>query len=189
MLNCVVHTSDGPMQYILRYFWQLCLLRSGPEHLPATTFVLGFSFALYFLVALATNLLGRDDIGLFKAIAFIMIGVGVEAAILGALLVFKSVSYRFLQSMSALLGANTLILTLTLPISVLLITTEHPTLELFLETMFLGIFVWWLAIAGFILHRAADISLALGIATAFGIEILAISLTLAAFPAQAAQAG
>ncbi|MDZ7685089.1 MAG: hypothetical protein U5O39_08880 [Gammaproteobacteria bacterium] len=177
------------MQYILKYFWQLCLLRSGPERLPATTFVLGFSFALYFIVALATNLLGRSDIGLFKAIAFIMIGVGVEAAILGALLGFKSAGYRFMQSMSALLGANSLILLLTLPISIALLSVESQTLRLFLDTAFLGIFIWWLTIAGFILHRAADISLALGIATAFGIEILVISTTYAAFPNQVAQAG
>ena len=84
--------------------------------------------------------------------------------------------------MSALLGANTLILVMTLPISILLTSTEEPSMRMLFETVFLGIFVWWLSIAGFILHRAADVSLALGMATAFGIEILAIFMTYAAYP-------
>lgn len=171
------------MQPILKFYWQMCLLRSGPDRLPASPFVLGFSFALYFVVALATNLLSRSDIGPLKAVAFIFIGVGVEAAVVIALLAFKSLTPRFLQTLSALLGANTVILVLTLPISMILTTLEEPSMRLLFETIFLVVFVWWLSIAGFILQRAADVSLALGIATAFGIEILAISMTYAAFPA------
>ncbi len=170
------------MQLILKFYWQMCLLRSGPERLPASTFVLGLSLVLYFIVAMATNLLSRDDIGVLKATAFIAIGLGVEASIVAALLAFKSLGNRFIQTMSALLGANTLILVMTLPISILLTSTEEPSMRMLFETVFLGIFVWWLSIAGFILHRAADVSLALGMATAFGIEILAIFMTYAAYP-------
>lgn len=170
------------MQEILRYFWQMCLLRAGPERLPATGFALGIALAAYFLVAVATNLLSRTDIGLGRGMLFILIGLGVEAGVVIALLAFKSLTSRFVQTMSALLGANTLILLLTLPISVLLIDIEESPIRLLLESIFLCVFVWWLTIAGYILSRAADISLALGIATAFGIEILAISTTYAAFP-------
>ncbi len=172
------------MQQILKYYWQMCLLRAGPDRLPASPFVLGLSFGCYFLVALATNLLSRDDLGAFQGVAYILIGVAVEAGVVGGLLAFKSVSERFLQGMAALLGANAVILVLTLPVSLVMREFDSPMLQALFESVFLVIFVWWLTIAGFILHRTADISLALGIAAAFGIEILAISTTYAVFPVE-----
>ncbi len=172
------------MREIILFYWQMCLLRDGPERLPRTTFVLATTFVLYVVTALTINLISRNDIGIAKATAFVMIGLAVEIGIVGALLLFKSVPDRLQQTLTALFGANTLILLLTLPILLLMAQLESATLTLVLESVFLGIFVWWLTIAGHILHRAADISLALGIATAFGIELLAIATTYAIFPLQ-----
>lgn len=169
------------MQQIVHYFWQMCLLRAGPEGVPPNLFVLGFTFTIYFLLSLATLLITRNDMAVVIVIAWTLVGVGIEALIVFGLLVFKRVMSRFASTMAALLGTNSLILTIMLPVNVLFEATDIAELELLVSTAFLSTFIWWLAIAGFILNKAANVSMLQGAAIAFGIEMLAISTNLSLF--------
>lgn len=169
------------MQQIILYFWQICLLRTGPEGVPGNPFVLATTFLLYFLLSLGTLIITRTDMGFFTMVAWLLIGIGIEASVVAGLLVFKRVLNRLLRTMAALLGANAVILVIMLPANVLLDHVETETMKLVAEIVFLTTFFWWLAIAGFILHRAANISVIQGAAIAFGIEMLSLSVNFSLF--------
>ncbi len=108
-------------------------------------------------------------------------GVLIEAFVVIGLLSFKGVRQRFPATMAALLGANAVILVLMLPLQVLLVEMDDSPLRVLLEAAFFAAFLWWLAIAGFILHRAANVSILQGAAITFGVEILALTVTLSLF--------
>lgn len=171
------------MQQILNYYWQLCLLRTGPEHAPSSHFALGATFLLFLSVSLLTILPGRDNTPIMQLLATPLIGVAIQAIVLYLLLVFTRLPHRFVASMTALLGANAVVLAITLPLSAYLAAFEEGALRFLVELLFLVAFVWWLAIAGFILHRAAGVSLLQGIVISFGVEMLAITTTFQLFPA------
>lgn len=169
------------MQRIIYYFWQICLLRAGPEGVPGNPFVLVSTFAMYFLMSLLTLFATRSDISLLAMVAWLLIGIFIEASIVVSLLAFKQVTRRFTATLSALLGANTVILIIMLPANLALDHVETDTMKLVAELVFLTTFLWWLAIAGFILHRAANISVVQGAAIAFGIEMLSLTVNVALF--------
>jgi hypothetical protein len=169
------------MQQILMYFWQMCLLKRGPEQLPGDWFPLGLTFAAYFLVALLSLLIGRGETTPIFVLGSIVIGVAIQTLIVASVLAFKRVGHRFPATMAALFGTNTVILVIMLPVTVLL-DIEETAIRPFAEALYLASFVWWLTIAGFVLHRGAGISLLQGIAIAFGSEMIVLSTTLTIFP-------
>ena len=171
------------MQQILNYYWQLCLLRTGPEHAPSSHFALGATFLLFLAVSVLTIVLGRTSTPFLQSLATPLIGVSIQAIVLYLLLVFTRLPHRFIASMTALLGANAVVLVVTLPLSAYLSSFEEGSLRFLVELLFLIAFVWWLAIAGFILHKAAGVSLLQGIVISFGVEMLAITTTFQLFPA------
>lgn len=170
------------MQQIVIYFWRICLLQAGPEQVPNSRFVLGFTFAVYFVVALLTMSVGRNNVGFVEALGSVVIGVSIQAALVWGILAFKGVTYRFPPTMSALLGTNALILIATLPLGFLLVDLDRGTMRTVIETLFLVTFFWWLAIAGFVLHRSSNISMLQGIVIVFGMEMIVLATTYSVFP-------
>lgn len=159
----------------------MCLLRKGPEQLPGDWFPLVLTFTAYALVAMLSLVVGRGETTPLFIVASILIGVSIQALIVGSVLAFKRVIDRFPATMAALLGTNTVILIVMLPVTVLL-DIEETAIRPFAEALYLASFVWWLTIAGFILHRASGISLLQGIAIALGSEMIVLSTTLTLFP-------
>lgn len=173
------------MQQILAYFWHVCLLKEGPERLPTSWFVLGLTFVVYMTLALTSLVVTRSgDMTTLQMLGSAVSGVLIEGVVLIALLAFKDVLPRFQATMAALLGANAVILVLMLPLQMLLIQLEQSPVRVLLEVAFFASFLWWLAIAGFILHRAANVSVLQGAAIMFGVEILALTTTLSLFTSQ-----
>jgi hypothetical protein len=167
------------MQQIIRYFWQICLFRKSPEDLPSNWFPTGLALAIYLLVATTSIILGNQDVSMARLTGTIFTGLGVEASVVLALLVFKGVPRRFPPAMAAMLGTNAIMLLVMLPTNVF---EFEDTGRLIAQSVFLISLLWWLAIAGFILHKAANISLVQGVAVALASEMLALVATTAIFP-------
>lgn len=174
------------MQQILTYFWQMCLLKEGPERLPTSWFVLSLTLVVYLTLALLSLVVTRSgDMTVPQMLGSAVSGILIEGVVVIALLAFKGVIPRFQATMAALLGANAVILILMLPLQMLLTQLDQSPVRVLLEVAFFASFLWWLAIAGFILHRAANVSILQGAAITFGVEILALTTTLSLFTSQA----
>ena len=164
-----------PMQQIVMYFWQLCLLRASPERIPGNRSVLATIFVIYAFISLVTMLI-TEDTSIMGMIAIVLVNVGVQAALVYLLLLFKQLQRRFIATLAALLGTTAIILLLLLPANVLFVNVDTPTMRVIAGGLFLFTFIWRLAISGAILSKAARISIIQGAAIMFGMELIELSI-------------
>lgn len=176
------------LQFLL-FFWQMCLLRTSPERAPVSMDFIGFIFAMY--VASSTVLLTIANSGnqITAAIKLVILGIVIQMTCIWLLLVFKHVGYRFRATLVALLGTNTLLVIFMIPLNLFLIVIENQTMILFIEVLYWVFFFWWIAVAGFILHKSINVSLMLGITLAFTIELLALITTSTFLPSSVQAVG
>ena len=170
------------MWKIILYFWQICLLRVGPEKIPARWDLLAIFFGAYFLISGFSIVTSRPELTLFSGAMTIFIGTGVAAVTVFSLLSFKRVTSRFIPTMSAIFGTNTIILVPMVTTSTIMEHVEPGTLRLLVDAMAWVLLGWWLTIVGSILARSASISVIQGAMLAFLIEIVSLLVTLTFFP-------
>lgn len=164
------------MQNIARYFWQLCLFRAEPAHSPGSPFALVATGTVYCLLTVVTLSIGRG-FGAYEIALTVATGIAIQATGLYILLIIGGVTRRFLPAMTALFGANSVILLIALPMNAYLAIVPENALHLLVKTLFLAALIWWIAISGFILQRSAKITMLQGVAMAFGIEMLTTMAT------------
>ena len=171
------------MRTILTYFFKICLLRDGPEKIPSNLVLAQIVCSLYLLTQLVTTFIVRSDLTTAGMLIQLLLSIVLEATILFTLLRFKSLQTRFLPSLTAFYGCNLILLLITMPLHYLLITVEEGSFSNVLDTIYLLCLFWWFSIAGFIFHRAANISLFQGIVAAFSVELLVAYTTTEAIKA------
>ncbi|MCF7985480.1 MAG: hypothetical protein K9L70_13840 [Thiohalocapsa sp.] len=156
---------------ILQFFLDLCMLRRNPQDLPASN-------ALFGLV-LAAGLIG----GLLLAVAAgasPLVGLGQTAldfllmfAALHLALKLMSKPERFLQTATALVGADTLIgLVALTPISFVGPSPQESPELLLVGLVFLALVVWSVVVTGHILRHAFGLTLGQGAAIAIAFDVL-----------------
>ena len=170
------------MQQIISFFWQLCLLREDPGHLPANSFILGLILTFYSVVALVAVALTRPDHPSMTIAGIVVVGMSSQAALTWALLAFKQLTNRFAATWASLLGTNTFMLIILVPFNLILLNSENESLVLLADSVSWICLGWWLAIAGRIYHKAVNISLLQGSAIAFLTELLSVMTTVTLFP-------
>lgn len=171
------------MRQIVIYFWHMCLLKAGPQRLPATLPILALVCLIYFVVAAITVGVTRTGQDISGTLGVSFLGILMEGVIVWVLLAFKRVTGRFIPTMSALLGTNAIILLILLPLNFIIFQTEpESALGIFAEVVSLLCLGWWLAIAGFILHHAINITIIQGAALIFAMELVTVMATRSLFP-------
>ncbi len=170
------------MRQIILYLWQICLLRVGPEKIPASWSFLAVFFGFYFLISGISIITSRPDLTLLSGAATIIIGSGVAALTVFGLLSFKQVANRFVPTLSAIFGTNSIILLPMIVTSVIMEQIDTGTLRLLIDATAWVLLGWWLTIVGSILSRAANISVLQGAMLAFLIEVMSLLITLTIFP-------
>lgn len=172
------------MRQIVIYFWQMCLLKTGPQRLPDTVPILVFMCAVYLIIAAATLGITRTEQDVTGILGTSVFGLLMEGAIVWTLLAFKRVTPRFIPTMIALLGTNAIILVILLPMNAIIFETDPDSmLGILAEVVALLCLGWWLAIAGSILHHAINISIIQGAAVIFVMELVTVMATRSIFPA------
>jgi hypothetical protein len=172
------------MLSIVKYFWQVCLLRAGPDRLPTYPFVLGIVLAVYMLIAIIQTRIVRPDEGIFTMAAMVAVAVTVQGLATLALLAFKNHTRRFIPTLSALLGSYGFVVVIQLPFLLLLQRGEPESLRLLADSVTWICLGWWLAIAGHIYHNAVNISILQGSAFAFLTELLGVISVFSLFPSE-----
>lgn len=155
----------------------MCLLRTSPERAPVSMGFIGFIFAVYVTSSTALLTISSARNQITDAIKLVILGIVIQLTCVWLLLVFKRVSYRFRATLVAFLGTNTLLVIFMIPLNLFLIVNENQTMILFIEVLYWMFFFWWIAVAGFILHKSINVSLMLGITLAFTIELLSLITT------------
>lgn len=167
---------------IVFYFWQLCLLRSSPAQLPSSNFATGLVFSVYLAIAVVIYLLIRPGQPLPAMLGTIAIGVILQAGATFLLLQFMDYLDRFRATWTALLGANAIMLLVLLPFNLILLYSDIEWLLSFANSATWVCLGWWLAVAGYIYHRSAGVSILQGSALAFLIELIGVIFAYTLFP-------
>ncbi|HZF17269.1 MAG TPA: hypothetical protein VE046_15130 [Steroidobacteraceae bacterium] len=169
------------MAELARIFFNIALLRRGPQDLPASKFLLGALLLVSGLVNLAVALAFELDTRLMLA-RFALAAV-LSLVLTIAILSVASRPQRFLQTATALIGAELV----TVPLALLLFIlakpyhdfTHHPPWLQFLDGLYEA---WNIVIAGYVYRMALERSLLAGVLLAFACEIIVVLAVQGAFP-------
>ncbi|MDP6436316.1 MAG: hypothetical protein QF790_00685 [Gammaproteobacteria bacterium] len=160
------------MQAILGAFWQIALLRQGPENLPDSRFLLALA-ALAYVAANMIVIVTLYPPQLYLPLLLVdLLLLGVWTT--GVLFLFSLLA-RARRTLTALLGAGALIQLLSFPFSLLPQTVSTLPLILML--------LWSVAVNGHIIARALSKSFGVGVAFAVVYFILVFELVGRMIPA------
>lgn len=160
------------MKPILNLFWQICLLRQSPAHVPAYGWFVGLVVALNLLGSTVVSASLDDGFDLLESLTGIIVSQTTTASLVMLALMFRNLAQRFVTTITAIFGCDLLItacFALVLPMSALL-GDAAVTLAL------VAFLIWTVAVSGFILHRALDVQLPVGIGVAMGISLMSVTL-------------
>lgn len=165
------------MRKVIEVFWKICLLKLGPQDLPASNFLMLISALAYTLInALGALLVLSPAQAILSAI--------LEVALIGAmtqlLLWIKEQGARFQQTFTAMMGSGAIIVVLALPLS--FIQAQAGEQGAFLPSvMILGLMFWNLTIVGHILRHAIAAPFFIGVLLAVIYMYVLISVTRSLF--------
>ena len=160
---------------------EICLLRAGPQDLPATTQFLALALAGYFLVDVLILQLGFP---LSAALAASLLDVLLMAAFVQILLRVVAKPERFPQTLAALAGTGQLLGLLAWPLIKGMVDAEAGADSASgLALLRLALLAWSLVVTGHIVRHAMSTSLAMGVGIAVLYNLLSIMIVSAVFPA------
>lgn len=168
------------MYKLLNVFLNICLLRAGPQDVPAASVVLALTVAAYMVV------------GTLVALANYSVGQAVLWSLLDTLLlaVFTYFSLRwrrhvprFVQTFSALTGTGVLLSMVTWPLLMLLYRQPEGESAAALPSLLLVVLMFWgMAVIAHILRNALSSSFAVGVLLALGYVLVSWKLNAFLFP-------
>ena len=167
------------MVSLVTLFWKICILRAGPESVPARVW-----FAVVLLIADITVALlhhrlmfseGPEALTMLQALGVGLVYIAIIAAVTRSALSIRKLDERFLATLSALIGTDLMISVLIVVASELSkLVGVSPAIATFLLQ------AWLIVVWGFIYQRAFNTTLMFGIVIAFGVSIFALFVSLAA---------
>lgn len=136
------------MLRILKTFLDLCLFRCGPQDLPASGFFLGFVFVANCLVGL---IIFSMEASLALAVWQFLFSIALLGAFSWTILALGGKTVRFQQTLTALLGADTLISLIALPFLIWISLFHSFGLAYY---VLIGSMFWSVAVVGHIIRHA-----------------------------------
>jgi hypothetical protein len=159
------------MKSILNLFWQICLLRQSPALVPSEGWFVALVVGANLLCSTLVSLGFDAQVGLLRIANSIVVGQAVTAVLMLLALAAKGLTARFVTTLTAWFGCDLIItacFALVLPVA----SALGPFA---LSMTFLMVLIWSVAVAGFILHRALEVQLAIGIGIAMAMSLLSVS--------------
>lgn len=152
----------------------ICLLRRGPQDLPASRALLVLSLTAYVLVGM--GLLAATDSPVGPVIPALA-DTALMVVFIAALLRLRGYSERLAQSLSALAATGTLLTVIAAPLSLQLAaaSAERPPEALLVIAWWLVLF-WSIAVVGHILRHALALPMSAGLALAVALTALDIAV-------------
>lgn len=164
------------MLALFNLFWDICLLRKGPQNVPASLDLLRLSLVAYCGSGLLAVLLDMPQTSFGLALLLTAADVALLTALAYLGLYLLGRLGRFTQTLTALAGVGTLLQLIALPLGLwyqhALASDGAPELPAMLWLLLLA---WSIVATGHILRHAFSVSFGLGVLYAIG--YLAVSWT------------
>ena len=144
------------MTAVLRLFWNICLLRNGPESVPTHTWFLVSLIAAELAMGVVLSAVMYPSFSFPLWLNLALINLAVTASIAWFALYLRNCEPRFPATLGAILGTEVLIDA----VGVLALSATSGVAE---RTTGWILTVWSVAVIGFILHRALATRLWVGI--------------------------
>lgn len=148
------------MGALVQAFFQILLLRAGPQSVPASTTLMWLALALEFAICVLLTILHRS---LGFSIAYALVGTLTMVAVVHGLLSLARKPQRFLQTLTALAACDVMLGLMMMPLLLAdFYFHENTELQALLAICWLGLVGWGVAVAAHIFRHALSVSLALG---------------------------
>jgi hypothetical protein len=164
-----------------RVFFNIAVLRQGPQDLPASALLLGVLLAMALLLHLIVA--GAFDFGVMLALERFAVAAALGLLLTMAVLSIAGRRKRFLQTATAMIGAALVIA----PLDVLLFAiakpygdfADHPDWLRFVEGAYEA---WGVVIGGHIYRAALERNIFVCVLLSFACEIMVVSAVQSVFP-------
>jgi hypothetical protein len=161
---------------LIRLFLDICLLRRGPQDLPASGLLLGLALLANLVVSVV--LLGLET-DWTDAVIQALVGGAMLLGFLFITLKAAGLTPRFLQTSIAMLGSDALISSFAVPLLAMMVlaSPDEKSADFFLlilKIVFLMLMLWYVAVMAHILRHA--LSRPLGIAVALALVYVLASV-------------
>ena len=164
------------MKALLNTAVELCLLRLGPQQLPASPILLQVSLILNLLVGVLVMMAAKE--GLAEAVAESLFEVALMLGVLYMGLKSYNKLRRFNQTASALLISGLLLGLLSLP----LVSWNHRSQSAESSLLLLLLIFWSILVLGHILRHAFSVPLNVGVAIGVAYTLFSWNLLALLFP-------
>lgn len=156
------------MSSVLKLFWNICILRSGPELVPSHTWFVATLIAIDVVCSVVVSHIFSAEPNAFKTIGYLVIVITTTATLTWFALYVRDLTERFQAVLAALLGCDCL---LTALLGVLL--SLNALMQAPATALLTGIFhMWAIVVWGFIYKRAFESNLTLGLLIALGVMFI-----------------
>ena len=159
------------MLSILSQFWRIAQLKSGPEHLPASSFLLLLVTVLNIVLSLTISVsVGPQPASMVATT--ILTNLAAQALLIFGLLYLVGKPARLTQTLIAYFGCD-LLMNLVIGVSILLMRLLGID---FMTTLALTILFWSVLVFGYILHKSMEVHMAMTVALAFFLTMVTVAL-------------
>jgi len=166
---------------LLNFFLDLCLLRSVPQQLPASTVL--FALSLIANVGIGLLLAGKAHSSMSVAFLESLLDSAMLLGFLYGALLMKKSTQRFVQAGTALMGSMALLSLVAIPLLGLSATSgeEGGGSETALLLLFILI-IWSMVVIGHIFRHVLNTSLARGVGLGVAYTLFSIMIFRSLFP-------
>ena len=168
------------MSRLLKFFIELCLLRTAPQNLPAATVLMAICTGAYLAVGVLVSLTSFDPAG---AVLSNLLDLFALAMLTRITLAVRGKPQRFVQTYTALTGSGVILGLVGWPLAYGLFAGPESTPKPMLALLFLALILWNLAVIGHILRHALSVAFAWGVLIAVGYYIFLVQLNALLFAA------
>ena len=151
------------MRFLVSLFWNICLTRKGPEEVPAQYALIGLLILGKIVFVLGVNVALHTEINGLSLTLQVATWAAALGLITGLVLYARDHFERFIPTFGAILGSDLLVTSLYGAI-LLGVSVSGAEVSRQLATALNWIVQFWtMFIVGFIMHRALDLNIGLGI--------------------------
>lgn len=168
------------MSRLLTIWFDICLLRAGPQDLPVSRVLLGLMLSGYLLVSTLVSLPGYP---VATAMQIAVTDLGLLLAFAGSLLFITGNMARLNQTLTALAGSGVLLGLLALPLVQSLYQAQDA------EQVSVAVLMFWLLLMGWsllvvahIIRHALSVTLPIGVGLSVLYTLVAMQLITTLFP-------
>ena len=161
-------------------FVDIALHRRGPQHLPASEFLLGLVLAVYLTVGVVALQIGST---LLRALTVVLFDTALYLTAVWFVLKLFAKQRRYAQTATALVGTDALLNTIAVPLILWDQALQAPPAETTAPRLLvLLLIVWSIDIGGYIFSKALDRPYIVGVSIVIVYVLTSMTLREAFFP-------